>query len=163
MTDSGITRRDMLGLLAGCVIVGCSRDGIGVDSQAAELENVLLRMVRHLYPHDALADDIYMDALASLLSALADDASLADSFERGSASLDAAAGRDWLGSGTEQQIAALQSIENEDFFRTVQDSVRIELYNHRAVWDLIGFEGSSVEFGGYIDRGFDDIDWLPED
>ena len=40
-------------------------------------------------------------------------------------------------------------------------AVRAELYYLPAVWALLGFEGSSVEFGGYVDRGFDDIDWLP--
>ena len=35
------------------------------------------------------------------------------------------------------------------------------LYRNREVWQLVGYEGSSVEYGGYIDRGFDDIDWLP--
>jgi hypothetical protein len=29
------------------------------------------------------------------------------------------------------------------------------------VYRFFGFEGSSVEHGGYIDRGFDDIGWLP--
>jgi hypothetical protein len=29
------------------------------------------------------------------------------------------------------------------------------------VYRFFGFEGSSVEQGGYIHRGFDDIGWLP--
>ena len=29
------------------------------------------------------------------------------------------------------------------------------------VYRFFGFEGSSVEHGGYIQRGFDDIGWLP--
>jgi hypothetical protein len=35
------------------------------------------------------------------------------------------------------------------------------LYNNPLVYRLFGFEGSSVEYGGYIERGFDDIGWLP--
>ena len=162
MAEIGITRRDMLGLLAASVIAGCSRNGVEVDSQSEEPEDVLLRMARHLYPHDALSDNIYVDVLAPLTSALTDDSSLVDSIQAGSASLDAAADGNWLGASTEQQISALQSIEDEDFFQTVREAVRVELYNHPAVWELIGFEGSSVEYGGYIDPGFDDIDWLPE-
>jgi hypothetical protein len=34
------------------------------------------------------------------------------------------------------------------------------LYNQKEVWPLFGYEGESYSQGGYIDRGFDDIDWL---
>jgi hypothetical protein len=30
------------------------------------------------------------------------------------------------------------------------------------VWPLFGYEGSSLEYGGYLERGFDDIGWLPK-
>ena len=36
----------------------------------------------------------------------------------------------------------------------------VSLYNQPAVWAKLGYEGSSAEHGGYIHRGFDDIDWL---
>ena len=35
------------------------------------------------------------------------------------------------------------------------------LYTNLLVYRFFSFEGSSVEHGGYINRGFDDIDWLP--
>ena len=38
----------------------------------------------------------------------------------------------------------------------------IGFYNIKAEWPLFGEEGSSWEKGGYINRGFDDIDWLPK-
>jgi hypothetical protein len=28
------------------------------------------------------------------------------------------------------------------------------------MFDLVGYGGSAIEQGGYINRGFDDIDWL---
>jgi hypothetical protein len=30
------------------------------------------------------------------------------------------------------------------------------------VWDLLGYEGPSFDKGGYLHRGFNDLDWLPE-
>ena len=30
------------------------------------------------------------------------------------------------------------------------------------VWSLLGYEGPSFEHGGYLRRGFDDLDWLPD-
>jgi len=163
MNGSVVTRRDMLGLLAGCVMAGFSRAASCADAETGQKENTLMRIARYLYPHDALSDQIYRDVLAPLESVLANDSSLADSMDAGRESLDAAAGGDWLGADTKVQIAALRSIENTEFFQTVREAVRTELYFHPAVWELIGFQGSSVEYGGYIDRGFDQIDWLPED
>jgi hypothetical protein len=78
----------------------------------------------------------------------------------GCAELDSLSGGDWLAADAESQIAAMKAMENSTFFTRVQGAVREELYNQPVVWKLLGFEGSSVEFGGYIDRGFDDIDWL---
>ncbi len=36
------------------------------------------------------------------------------------------------------------------------------LYDNKAVWPLFGYEGSSWEKGGYLNRGFNDIDWLDQ-
>jgi hypothetical protein len=30
------------------------------------------------------------------------------------------------------------------------------------VWKVLGYEGPSAELGGYINRGFSDIDWLQD-
>jgi hypothetical protein len=40
--------------------------------------------------------------------------------------------------------------------------VRFRLYDNAGLWKHIDYPGSSKEHGGYINRGFDDIDWLPE-
>ena len=40
--------------------------------------------------------------------------------------------------------------------------VRFGLYNNPAVWRHFGYEGPSAEFGGYINRGFNDIGWLKD-
>ena len=36
------------------------------------------------------------------------------------------------------------------------------LYRNEEVLTFLGYQGSSIEYGGYLNRGFDDIDWLPE-
>ena len=38
----------------------------------------------------------------------------------------------------------------------------VALYDDREVWELLGYEGPSFDKGGYVDRGFDDLDWLPD-
>ena len=49
----------------------------------------------------------------------------------------------------------------EDFFETVKAATMGGLYGNPRVAAFFGWEGSSVEHGGYINRGFDDIGWLP--
>jgi hypothetical protein len=34
------------------------------------------------------------------------------------------------------------------------------IFRNPSVWDIIGYEGSSIEYGGYLERGFNDISWL---
>ena len=33
------------------------------------------------------------------------------------------------------------------------------IYGNKEIWKLFGYEGSSVEHGGYVKRGFD-INWI---
>src|ERR1700732_2043427 len=42
----------------------------------------------------------------------------------------------------------------------LEDGVR--RLDQEALWPKFGYEGSSAEHGGYIKRGFNDIDWLPK-
>lgn len=158
-----MTRRSFMLLAAGgalmSVFPGCVREAglSGKDRQA------LVRMARLLYPHDALADDVYKEVLGPLQERAVLDSNLAAALRSGLNALDRAAGQDWQTTPREAQIEALKRLENGTFFQTVQDDVRTTLYEHPDVWELIGYEGSSIEHGGYINRGFNDIDWLRED
>ncbi len=46
--------------------------------------------------------------------------------------------------------------------RRFRGDLVVSLYNQKEVWPKFGYEGSSAEHGGYITRGFADIDWLPK-
>jgi hypothetical protein len=37
------------------------------------------------------------------------------------------------------------------------------VYTHPDTFAATGYGGSSLEFGGYLQRGFNDIDWLPSE
>ena len=123
----------------------------------------LTRMARLLYPHDGIADNVYAEVIDSILSDSANDAAMTDMLNRAVVALNAAQNRDWFEAGENDQIAAMQAVENEAFFAAISGGVSARFYNHPKVWEHIGYPGSSVEYGGYVDRGFDDIDWLPED
>jgi len=56
---------------------------------------------------------------------------------------------------------ALRKIESTpEFFFVQRNSVRF-FYDNLEVWAAFGYEGASVHLGGYLRRGFDDLDWLP--
>jgi len=111
----------------------------------------LTRMARLLYPHDGIADNVYAEVIDSILSGAAMTA------------LNAAQNGDWFEASENDQIAAMRAVEHEAFFAAILGNVQARFYNHPKVWELIKYPGSSVQFGGHVDRGFDDIDWLPED
>ena len=47
-------------------------------------------------------------------------------------------------------------------YNLAQYDLVVSLYNQKELWPKFGYEGSSAEHGGYIKRGFADIDWLPK-
>jgi hypothetical protein len=45
-------------------------------------------------------------------------------------------------------------------FETVRSGLVVSLYNQQEIWPIFGYEGESFSKGGYIERGFNDIDWI---
>ncbi|MEM1286701.1 MAG: Twin-arginine translocation pathway signal, partial [Pseudomonadota bacterium] len=67
----------------------------------------------------------------------------------------------YLNTGWERdRVDILRGMEDTAFFQQVRGGLVTGLYNQKEVWPIFGYEGSSYEFGGYINRGFDDINWL---
>ncbi|MNN60848.1 hypothetical protein D3C81_1760550 [compost metagenome] len=60
----------------------------------------------------------------------------------------------------DDRVALLREIETTPFFRETRSALMFGLYDNKTLFPLFGYEGSSVEKGGYIARGFNDLDWL---
>ena len=58
------------------------------------------------------------------------------------------------------RVALLEQIQDGPFLQTIRGGLVTGIYGNPEVWPLFGYEGPSADKGGYIDRGFDDIDWL---
>lgn len=126
----------------------------------------LVRVARDTYPHDHIADIFYIKAVTPWDAKAAKDPAIRDMILDGVARLDAAAGdkhgAPYLGVGWEaDRVALLRDMEQSKFFRTIRADLVVSLYNQPEIWPKFGYEGSSAEYGGYLNRGFNDIDWLP--
>lgn len=131
----------------------------------AESYATLVQMSRDLYPHDRLADSYYAAAVNGLDQAAAADAALRDMLEAGVAEFDAAAqtahGTKYLDLPWERdRVTLLKSSENSPFVQKVRGNLVTGLYNNKELWPIFGYEGESASEGGYINRGFNDLNWL---
>lgn len=125
----------------------------------------LVRMARDIYPHDKLPDKFYVQAEAPYDAAAAKDTALRKLITDGVAGLDASAkqryGKPYVEVPTEpERVTLLKAIESTSFFKKIQGDLVTGLYNNKELWPLFGYEGSAWEKGGYLTRGFNDLDWL---
>ncbi len=166
----GLTRRQLLAraTAAGAVFVTgtgflAARDGAWATELTALKPDsfaTLVQMARDIYPHDHVGDEYYVIAVKGY-----DTPDHAEDIEAGIEVLNGAAqGRghaSYLAIGWERDRAdLLRSMEDSPFFQRIRGGLVTGLYNQKAVWPLFGYEGASYELGGYIDRGFNDINWL---
>jgi hypothetical protein len=147
---------------------GLSVDGAWADNAQVlkpETMKTLARVARDIYPHDHLADQYYITAVTPWDTKAASDPKVKVLIEQGVALLnELALARYKLPYSAvaweEQRVTLLREIEQTEFFGKVRGDLLVSLYNNHEVWPKFGYEGSSAEHGGYINRGFDDIDWL---
>jgi hypothetical protein len=127
----------------------------------------LVKVARDIYPHDFLVDSYYITAIKPWDGKAAKDPAVKALLEDGIRRLNqdaqdrhklAYAQVPWEA----DRIVLLQGIEQTDFFQKVRSDLVVSLYNQEELWPKFGYEGSSAEHGGYINRGFNDIDWLPK-
>lgn len=123
----------------------------------------LMRMARDIYPHDKISDKYYAAVISGYDKAT--DAGVKNLIDAGVSNLNATAvkrfGKSYAEIPSEgDRVAVLYAIEQTPFFQKVRGDLLYGLYNNKEVWPLFGYEGSSWEKGGYLERGYNDIDWI---
>ena len=125
----------------------------------------LTRLLRAAYPHARFPDGPYERCATTIIEQADETVWHRMVLGQGLATLDAAAaehGADTFAALDDQAAyALLKKIEDAEFFVFVRGVAVVTLYDDHEVWDLLGYEGESFSKGGYVDRGFDDLDWLP--
>jgi len=112
-----------------------------------------------LFPFPDLGDGPYVRIIDAITAADANTATLIDD---GIASLDSARRELWLNLDESAQLEVMRELEPEPFFQYMLQTTKMHLFNDREVWAHIGYGGSSLEGGGYLHRGLNDIDWLDQ-
>jgi len=124
---------------------------------SARQRRLLIRLLRVAYPHDRFPDAPYERTAKRVEEATSDEE--LDSLAQGLDALDADG---FMDADEDSATAALRAVDQQPFFRQIHSTAVVALYDDREVWDLLGYAGSSFEKGGYVSRGFDDLDWLPD-
>lgn len=173
--NHSINRRDFLktggGAVAGAAAVASGTATLVASQPAFALQTntlstheaaTLLKMCREIYPHPSLADSYYAPLVESLDKEAADNAETADLLKKGVAELDAAMDIAWRDLSDGNRLKVLKDMESGAFFQKIKGKTVTDLYNDPLVWRHFGYEGEAFSKGGYIERGFDDLTWLPE-
>ncbi len=167
---SALTRRELLKRTVATGAVALLGPGFITAHNAAwamEVKHVsthematLLQMARDIYPHDQIADEYYAIAVkgydsdeqkAMVTAGVAELDSLAQ----------AAGAPSYMETKWEaNRVELLKQVEDGEFFQAVRGGLVTGFYNQKAVWPMFGYEGESASQGGYINRGFNDINWL---
>jgi hypothetical protein len=132
------------------------------DAVGAATAKTLTSMVRAMFPHPSFPSGPYERCAATILAAADDDLRFSAQLEQGLRDLDAKAGAPFSELDAEAALRVLRSISSTEFFEGVRSRVVTSLYDDHEVWGLLGYEGPSFDKGGYLHRGFDDLDWLPD-
>jgi hypothetical protein len=125
------------------------------STQAKEM----LAMTRQLFPHDKLGDEYYWVVVESIDKEMAGSSELATRIRDGLAQLNKAAGGDFTAVDADKQVEAMKKLEGTPFFSDMLNKTQFYFYNNKTVWPKFGYDGSSWEKGGYINRGFNDVEW----
>ena len=120
----------------------------------------LISIYRTMFPHSTVPDEFYEHVVRKLDDKAVQDQDLSGLLFNGVDALNHQEGRAWTGLLEEAKLQALQRVEQTPFFQTLRSDFVLYFYSNPAIWSLFGYEGPSNDQGGYLHRGFNDIDWI---
>jgi hypothetical protein len=143
-------------LASAATLVSCARS-TGLTRAAAgnpDLE-LLASVVYDILPYAEVPPALYVNAAQQILD-LKDGEVTA-----GLMKLRAASNGAWKNVPEAERLTILTSLQDSPFFAVVRAKSLQVLLRNPAIYGVIGYGGSSIQYGGYLYRGFNDIDWLP--
>lgn len=118
-------------------------------------------LLRTAFPHKGMAVSFYTGVATRYLGDIDANDALRTAHDRGMTMLDDNHIAPFADLPAVIQTSLVHKIDQEPFFKALIWRGAELVYRDPQIWERVGFEGSSLEYGGYKERGFDDIDWLP--
>lgn len=130
-----------------------------VTTQITPELRTLTALIRRMFPHERFPEGPYERCAAAIAAAAGDDVRTRVALREGLREL---AERRFAEMDEATALAYLKEISGSSFFAFVRSNVVTTLYDDHEVWALLGYEADSFAKGGWIQRGFGDLDWLPD-
>jgi hypothetical protein len=137
-----------------------ARSAVAAPAMGEVQRQSLQRILYLLFPFPEVGEGVYQRSLAALEASVSGSPEQAALVGEGLNALAEGGPVAWLETGEEDQVASLEAIESTPFFFFMLRHAQATIFNDPEVWDLIGYGGSSLEFGGYGDVLTDGIDWI---
>jgi hypothetical protein len=125
-----------------------------------ELVEQLVSIYRIMFPHQGVPDEFYEHVVQKLDEKVVQDENLPRLLSEGIAALNNQTSSPWINLSEEVKLETLKRAEQTPFFQTLRSDFVMYFYSNQAIWPRFGYEGPSNELGGYLHRGFNDIDWI---
>ena len=113
-----------------------------------------------LFPHPSLDPGRYETPAAAILQAMTSSPGR-EVLGAGWEALEAAAGGKWQEADAGARHAAMATLAATPFFNLLRQTMVFTFYNEPANWASFGYRSGAWSFGGWLARGVDTIDWLP--
>ncbi|GAY08066.1 hypothetical protein [Pseudonocardia sp. N23] len=122
----------------------------------------LVDLLRVAFPHDNFPLGAYERTAQAVLDKAAGDPRLHGLLVQGLSDVDEEREVPFSELPAATAALVLRGLDRTPFLTGIVDVAVVALYDDHEVWEILGYEGASFDKGGYIDRGFDDLDWLPD-
>ena len=128
-----------------------------------ELADQLVSIYRTMFPHDSIPGEFYQYVVQKLDDKAAQDPQLLRLLCDGVEVLNRQPGSPWHDLSERAKLETLKRTEQAPFFERLRKDFVVDFYSNPAIWPLFGYEGPSNDKGGYLNRGFNDIDWIKKE
>ncbi|MHA7154815.1 gluconate 2-dehydrogenase subunit 3 family protein [Arthrobacter sp. TMN-50] len=126
-----------------------------------EARRILVRIIRVAFPHPKIPDGPYERMADKIITESNESTWFRVALTQGLLTLNQQGGENFLDLSDDRALAVLQRIADLEFFGFIRRTTVLNFYDDPEVWEVFGYEGESFSKGGYLNRGFDDLDWLP--
>jgi hypothetical protein len=122
----------------------------------------VVAIVHTLFPHDAVPERVYRRTVLHMDRVFSKSPVAAQLVAEALDALDADLPLPFAERSESYRVASLRKLDGGAAFMTLQRTAVRFFYDDLEVWQAFGYEGAVAHLGGYVNRGFDDLDWLPE-